>query len=1250
VVGVNGWGFNITSDASATPNAWHHVALSATGSTVDLYIDGALKGSSERKPISTTSNPFRIGFTTNFDGTAYSGLIDEVHIISRALTAEEIADIYNAVSAGMCRSSSPLPAGLAAWWKAENNANDQLGVNNGTLNGATFSSGKVGQAFSLDGEDDFISIPDGIVASTARNFTVGAWVYANTVNASGENHIVYSGRSGGGEYYLANRNGNFEFAVYLSGSGWLRIGVTADIGVWRYVTGVRRGTAIEIWVDGMLRNSMTIPDSDLVTGAAVHSSIGSYNRGQYGFWDGLIDEASIFNRALSADEIASIYNAGGSGMFTPDTTPDAFSFTSQAGVPRNTSIVSNPITVTGINSPADISIVDGEYSISTDNGVNWTPFSSSTPSTVGLNNQVKVRRTSAATNNSTVTAALTIGGVSEDFYVTTLISTPVSDDITGNTIWRAANSPYYVTGLIVVNSGVTLTIEPGTVVKFGQGINITGINVSGNLVANGASGTIFFTDSRDGTTPDGMTIGGSTPLAGSWYGIQVLAGGSATMDHCEVRYGGNSGSYQANVGKHGGGSLSLTNSIIRNSACYGVRIFDASGGHTVSGNIISNSGNSGIYLSNIGSGATISGNTISNNPSYGIDLDNGSPVISGNTISASAYGIRSHNASPSITSNSSTGNSKYGLYLTGVANPSAITGNTLTGNTTGGVGMTAEASGAVVADSNIFSGPLHIEVGSIVSAVSWSSNRVYYVVGLIAVNAGVTLTIEPGTVVKFAQGIDTTGINVTGNLVANGASGTIFFTDSRDGTTPDGMTIGSSTPSAGSWYGIQVLDGGSATIDHCEVRFGGNDGGYQANVAKHGGGSLRLTNSIIRNSAYYGVRIFASGGGHTVSGNTIGNSGNSGIYLENSGNGVTISGNSISGNTSKGLHLSGAGTTPLVKNNRIFSNSIGILCDASASPVIGGSAENGNDIYNNTFGVQNASANTVTATDNWWGSATGPIHSTNPNGTGNAVSENVNFIPFQTTSFHTFDLTIAFAGSGNGTVNVTPGGGSGNSGWTTPIHVGDSITLTADPAPDAVFGGWSGGGCSGTGTCSFTMDGDVTITATFNGMAPVADFTGTPLSGVEPLIVSFTDTTTFAPYSWLWNFGDSSGSFAKNPVHAYLDPGTFNVSLAATNAYGSDTETKTGFVTVTACPHGPASILPDFYDSLQEAYGNSANGSMIRARYKVLGETLNINRENTTVYIYGGYDCDHQNQLGVTTIGTLTVSKGTTFVRDIVIK
>jgi len=84
-----------------------------------------------------------------------------------------------------------------------------------------------------------------------------------------------------------------------------------------------------------------------------------------------------------------------------------------------------------------------------------------------------------------------------------------------------------------------------------------------------------------------------------------------------------------------------------------------------------------------------------------------------------------------------------------------------------------------------------------------------------------------------------------------------------------------------------------------------------------------------------------------------------------------------------------------------------------------------------------------------------------------------------------------------------------------------------------------------------------------NNPAPVADFSGTPTSGPYPLAVAFTDTSTNTPTSWSWTFGDSSTSTVQNPSHTYSSPGSYTVSLTATNPYGSDGETKTDYITVT---------------------------------------------------------------------------------------
>lgn len=109
-----------------------------------------------------------------------------------------------------------------------------------------------------------------------------------------------------------------------------------------------------------------------------------------------------------------------------------------------------------------------------------------------------------------------------------------------------------------------------------------------------------------------------------------------------------------------------------------------------------------------------------------------------------------------------------------------------------------------------------------------------------------------------------------------------------------------------------------------------------------------------------------------------------------------------------------------------------------------------------------------------------------------------------------------------------------------------------------------------TGTATITFPG----TPLFGGLAvtaaiastvgpPTADFTATPTSVAAGGAVAFTDTSTGAPTSWLWDFGDGTTSTSQNPTHAYTTSGMFTVALTATNAGGSNTKTRPGYITVT---------------------------------------------------------------------------------------
>lgn len=78
-----------------------------------------------------------------------------------------------------------------------------------------------------------------------------------------------------------------------------------------------------------------------------------------------------------------------------------------------------------------------------------------------------------------------------------------------------------------------------------------------------------------------------------------------------------------------------------------------------------------------------------------------------------------------------------------------------------------------------------------------------------------------------------------------------------------------------------------------------------------------------------------------------------------------------------------------------------------------------------------------------------------------------------------YTLTVSRSGTGAGTITSAPAGISCGVDCTELYNSGTMVTLTAAPAVGSTFTGWSGGGCSGTGTCVVTMDAAKTVTATF---------------------------------------------------------------------------------------------------------------------------------------------------------------------------
>ncbi len=98
-------------------------------------------------------------------------------------------------------------------------------------------------------------------------------------------------------------------------------------------------------------------------------------------------------------------------------------------------------------------------------------------------------------------------------------------------------------------------------------------------------------------------------------------------------------------------------------------------------------------------------------------------------------------------------------------------------------------------------------------------------------------------------------------------------------------------------------------------------------------------------------------------------------------------------------------------------------------------------------------------------------------------------------------------------------------------------------------------------------------------LVPTAAFTADPTTGALPLIVNFSDLSTNEPTGWYWDFGDGNSSTQQNPVHTYYTTGSFSVQLTVSNNYGSGTEVKSNYITVSMIGGGqPCPGMPTVAD------------------------------------------------------------------------
>ena len=348
--GVGGGTVRITNNTNLKKDVWYHVVAVRTFSSTlswptTLYLNGVADGSGTLQRAGQSNQTVVIGRYGAASVGYFQGVIDDVRVYNRALSAIEVKQLYNngASRFGTSRSISStttctdsLSCGLMQFWTF--NGKDILngavldsagGNNRGSLfNISTttfYTAGKIGQALNFDGVNDYLRNSSTLDLTSTNVTTVSFWAKNSSFNNSDGIFLESSSN-------YNNNDGSILFNPNSSTcSGQMLISIQDSVTTSKYRTecfnrpsaGVfhnytviyDNSTAsgdIRLFIDGVEQTTQSTPDNTKDQSSNLGNQTWYFmsRAGSSLFNSGVLDEVYIYNRALSTNEILKLYNSG----------------------------------------------------------------------------------------------------------------------------------------------------------------------------------------------------------------------------------------------------------------------------------------------------------------------------------------------------------------------------------------------------------------------------------------------------------------------------------------------------------------------------------------------------------------------------------------------------------------------------------------------------------------------------------------------------------------------------------------------------------------------------------------------------------------------------------------------------------------------------------------------------------------------------------------------------------------------------
>jgi hypothetical protein len=327
--------FHQVGSTDISTGVWHHLVwVLDSGSGLGYgYVDGVLQGSASYTGKNIGSTVCIGGWaqdTTCTSGFNANGIIDDFRVYNRALSATEVQSLYDLGASDKVNSSvsqnqgvGRLDSGLVGYWKLDDNTgttatDSSTNANNGTLtNGPTWGTGKIGSDVVFDGTDDYITIPDSdaLDVTDSTNFTLSGWFNRNTFATDDTIIAKSNGQAGsdtGYNVYIDDATDKLtvvandgtdqykkESVSTFTATGWHHFALSWDD---------NSSANTKLFIDGVSEtttNTGTFANVNSLANALTFRLGAESDNGNP--FDGQIDEARVYNRALSDDEVSQLY-------------------------------------------------------------------------------------------------------------------------------------------------------------------------------------------------------------------------------------------------------------------------------------------------------------------------------------------------------------------------------------------------------------------------------------------------------------------------------------------------------------------------------------------------------------------------------------------------------------------------------------------------------------------------------------------------------------------------------------------------------------------------------------------------------------------------------------------------------------------------------------------------------------------------------------------------------------------------------